>query len=300
MFAKKMLPFLLVVMMAISVVGCKRIEPGHVGIKVDLYGKDKGVQSVTAVTGMNFYLPFMTDIYDYPGNVQTVVWTASHSEGKAENEEVTFNTKDSTIIAGDFSVSYELEKEKIPSFYVRFRNDDIKGFTHGFFRNQFRDAINEETVMYSTDEFQVSKEKILNATKDRLNKRMNVFGVNVISVGFTSAPRLPKNIQDAIDTKNRAIQDAIAIENQKRAAEAQAAKQRVQAEGNAAARIVEAEGTAKANAILQQSATAGAITLRRLDNEGRAIDKWDGHLPEYMAGGANAPVPFISVKPPQQ
>jgi hypothetical protein len=39
---------------------CERIDAGHVGVKVNLYGSGKGVDDVTECTGMVFYNPFNT------------------------------------------------------------------------------------------------------------------------------------------------------------------------------------------------------------------------------------------------
>ena len=44
---------------------CERIDAGHVGVKVNQYGDNKGVDDVTAVTGMVFYNPITTRIYEY-------------------------------------------------------------------------------------------------------------------------------------------------------------------------------------------------------------------------------------------
>lgn len=35
--------------------GCERIDAGHAGVKVELYGSDRGVQDVELVTGMVWY-----------------------------------------------------------------------------------------------------------------------------------------------------------------------------------------------------------------------------------------------------
>ena len=45
---------------------CERIDAGHVGVKVNQYGDNKGVDDVVAVTGMVFFNPFTTAIYEFP------------------------------------------------------------------------------------------------------------------------------------------------------------------------------------------------------------------------------------------
>jgi hypothetical protein len=49
---------------------CERIDAGHVGVKVNQYGDNKGVDDVTAVTGMVFYNPLTTRIYEFPTFIQ--------------------------------------------------------------------------------------------------------------------------------------------------------------------------------------------------------------------------------------
>ena len=41
---------------------CERIDAGYVGVKVNQYGDNKGVDDVVAVTGMVFYNPITTKI----------------------------------------------------------------------------------------------------------------------------------------------------------------------------------------------------------------------------------------------
>ena len=49
---------------------CERIDAGHVGVKVNLYGSGKGVDDVTECTGVVFYNPLSTKIYEFPTYIQ--------------------------------------------------------------------------------------------------------------------------------------------------------------------------------------------------------------------------------------
>ena len=44
---------------------CERIDAGHRGVKVNLYGSGKGVDDITECTGMVFYNPLSTKIYEF-------------------------------------------------------------------------------------------------------------------------------------------------------------------------------------------------------------------------------------------
>src|SRR5262245_3916597 len=103
-------------------------------------GDSRGVDSAPAVTGWVFYNPFLTSIYEYPTYVQTAVWSASPTEGNAVNEQITFTNADQMTISADISLAYHLLPDKVPSFYVKFRSDDLTTFTHGFLRNLARDS----------------------------------------------------------------------------------------------------------------------------------------------------------------
>ena len=260
----------------------KRIDPGHVGIVVDLYGKDRGVKSLPVVTGMNFYIPATTEIFEYPTFVQTAVWTKDANEGRPMNEEVSFSSKEGLVITADVSLSYQLVAERVPAFYVKFRSDNLKGFTHGFLRNVARDAFNEESVQFSVEElYSTRKEAFLAKVRDRLNSQVRDFGVEVQQFGFIGAPRLPENVVQSINAKIKAIQDAIRVENELRAVEAEAKK-----------KVAEAEGVAKANIAIQQSMSATVIEWKRLELQKVALEKWNGQLPYYSGGGA---MPFIQI-----
>ena len=52
----------IVVLLFTMVMSCERIDAGHVGVKVDMYGSGKGVNDVTECTGVVFYNPITTKI----------------------------------------------------------------------------------------------------------------------------------------------------------------------------------------------------------------------------------------------
>src|SRR6202451_1946451 len=152
------IPVLIVLFFA----GCAtRIGPGRVGIKVDLAGSQRGVEELPIRTGWVFYNFLSSTIVEYPTSVQTAKWTRDPNEGSPNNEEMSFNTKDGLTVYGDLSVSYHLDANKVPAFYVKFRNDDITQFTHGFLRNVARDAINRTGSTYTVQEIMGEKKSEL-------------------------------------------------------------------------------------------------------------------------------------------
>lgn len=276
--------------------GCwKVVEPGHVGICVNQSGSDRGVQDFPMQTGRVFYNPFTETVFQYPTFVQRAIWTSSKNEGSPNNEEISYNSKDELVFAGDFAVSYQLVRDEVPHFYVKFRNDDISGFTHGFFRDQVRDSLNEVAVRYTADElYGAKKSEFLNTAVELLRSRVKALGVDVVSLGYASSPRPPKQVADAINSKIAAIQLASQKENELNQAKADANKVAAIADGEARKKIALAEGEAKANELVTKSINSQIIQWRQLELQQDAIRKWNGGLPQYMGGGG--PLPFLTVK----
>jgi regulator of protease activity HflC (stomatin/prohibitin superfamily) len=271
------LSLLLVLAVALASAGCTRVDPGHVGIRVNLYGKDRGVSAYPMVTGMVWYNPITTKVLQYPTYVQTASWTSNPTEGRALNDEITFNSREGLVISADVSLSYQLEGERAPAFYVEFRSDDLDRFTHGFLRNVARDSFNEVASTYAVEDlYGTKKEEYLHAVRERINKQVAPFGVELQQFGFIGAPRLPQGVVDALNAKIKATQDAIRVENELRQAEAEAKK-----------RVAQAEGEAKANQLLASSITPTLIEWRRLD----IASKWDGKMP-VSTGGT---LPFLQL-----
>lgn len=247
----------------------KRIDPGYVGIEVNYYGSQKGVQDFPVRTGMAFFNPVTTAIMRYPSFVQTAVWTRSLTEGRAANEEITFNSKEGMVISGDISLSYQLNPEKVPSFYVKFRTDDLETFTHGFLRNIARDAFNEVGSTLGVQEiYGEKKEVLLTRVRDRINQEVSQYGVVIQQFGFIGAPRLPEGVVAALNAKITATQDAIRAENELRKTKAEADKA-----------VAKAKGESDANIALAASITPNLIRWREMDLTARAIEKWDGKRP---------------------
>jgi regulator of protease activity HflC (stomatin/prohibitin superfamily) len=170
----------------------------------------------------------------------------------------------------------------VPAFYVKFRNDDLRVFTHGFLRNIARDSFNEVASTFPVDElYGQRKEEFLNAVRSRVNAEVAAIGVQVEQFGFIGAMRLPQGVVDALNSKIAATQRAIQAENELRQAEAEAQKA-----------IAKARGEAQSNEILTKSLTSSLLEWRQLE----ILDKkWNGAYPLYVGGGGS-PVPMIQLQ----
>ena len=248
--------------------GCgKRVGPGMAGLKVDLYGKNRGVQDCPLVTGMVWYNPFTTEVIEYPCFVQTAAWTGE--------EELTFNTKDGMVVHAKISLSYQLAMESAPSFYVKFRTENITAFTHGFMHNTARDAFNEIAATYTVEDvYGPKKQDLLALVQTRINTNMAPYGIHIEQLGFLDALGIPQQVTDALNGKIKAQQDAMRVENEIQQAQAEAKKV-----------VAKANGDAEANERLAKSITPELLAWQQLQLQQAAITKWDGKRPMVEGGG---------------
>ena len=251
--------FLLVVLFN----SCERVDAGHVGVKVNMYGDNKGVDDVVAVTGMVFYNPITTKIYEFPTFIQ-------HKEYKGENSFIV-NSKDGSEFNVSPIMNYSVQREKVPAIFAKYRRP-LADIEEGFLKTAVYDAFRLATNKYTADElisnravFEVEVRRLLDAQLLKEGFIINQFTSNLI---------YPETFKKSIEAKNNAVQAALRAENEVKTAEAQAKIKVATANGNAQAMLTAAKAEAEANRMKQ-------VTLTPLLLQLEYINKWDGKLPVY-------------------
>ncbi len=143
--------------------GCTKVTPGHVGINVNNYGDQPGVDDFPLVTGRVWYNPFTTDVYKYPTYLQSVVWTQDDREDSKHDESITFNSVEGAVVGADIAMSVGLEGDSVPSLFVEFRKpiDHVMGV---YLRSRVRDAFSKHaSTMKVTQIFGAGKQVLLDA-----------------------------------------------------------------------------------------------------------------------------------------
>jgi regulator of protease activity HflC (stomatin/prohibitin superfamily) len=276
---------LLLLVMGMFLLRVTRIEPGHVGVQINLAGAQRGASEIPVRTGWVIYSPLSTQIIEFPTYVQTVKWTKDTNEGHPLNEEMGFNSKEGMEIFVDVSLSYAIEPTKVPDFYVKYRVSDMDTFTHGILRDVVRNSLNEVASTYVVEDiYGEKKAEFLGKVQAMIEKKMAPVGVGVQQFGFIGAPRVPAVIAAAITAKAQAIQQAERARNELATTQAEAAKKIAEAEGDAKSLVTRAQGEADANRIRQNSLTPQLLELRRIENNRALIDKWNGQLPTVESG----------------
>lgn len=145
----------------VTFTGCDRVEPGYVGIKVNQWGSQKGVNDFPLVTGGVFYNPITEDIYKFPTFMQNAVWTKDTTLGSPGDDSVTFNSIEGAVVNADIALAYTFIADKVPQIFVEFRQSpDV--ITHGFMRNEINNAFNRiASTMKAADIFGERKQFLL-------------------------------------------------------------------------------------------------------------------------------------------
>jgi regulator of protease activity HflC (stomatin/prohibitin superfamily) len=268
---------LLVVFIALPLTSCSRVEPGHVGIKVNNFGSSAGVSDSALGVGW-YFTPFGTNIYEYPVYTSSYAWAASAKEGADHDESFTFQDRNGLNLSADIAVAYRVDPIKAPILFQKYRTE-MHGIVDGPMRNAIRSALNDESANLGVEEIYGPKKAALIASVLRdVSHYFEPFGLHIEQLYWASNIRVPDQVLSQINTK---------IANEQAALAAQANVATVQA--NAAARIADAEGKAKSSQLEGEALRANPEILRQ-----RAIEKWDGKMPTYMGGGGQ--MPFIMDK----
>lgn len=250
----------------------KMISPGYVGVVVDLFGDNKGVEVKEKHVGMHWIAPWK-NVYVFPIFEQNDTW-----EG---NDEFHFQTSEGLACSAAIGITYHLKPDYIPIIFGKYRRgmDDIAGV---FIRNFIRDAINKSaSKMKIEDLYGPGKEAYLEDVQATVQKDLKPIGIEVSRIYLIGRFHFPENVIAALNSKIEATQRAQQRENELREAEAQARKIIAKAEGDAKCRIIEAESQAEANLLMAESITQELLAKQ-------LIEKWDGKLPQIM--GAVTPI----------
>jgi len=245
------IPILVIVFESFTVV-----PPGHVGVQVTL----GNVNPIALQPGVNFVNPVSS-----VRNVEIRVKRADLKEAQA-------GTKDLQSVHTDIVIQYNMSPAKVPAIYSQFGlNVDDKILGPGV-----NEAFKAVTAHYNSEELITKRDQVSAEILNHIRAKVAPFDIEVQGISLVNFGFSPE-YQKAIEAKVIATQ-------QKQKAEQDLERIKVEAQS----RIAQAEGEAKAIAIqasaIQNQGGAAYVQLK-------AIEKWDGNLPNVMSGA----MPFINV-----
>ena len=230
------------------------------------YGERGGLLRFGAVTGnvknegLYFKIPFID-------RVEILDIKTKKSEVDADA-----STKDLQMVTSKVALNYHINPNGIAQFFQKFGNN----FESNVLDPGLQEILKAVTARYTAEEVITKREQVREDTNALLRERflpqgMVIDGLNIVNFHFS------KVFNDAIEAKVTAEQNALAAKNKLEQVKFEAQQMVEAANGKAKAIQVEASAIANNPLVLQL----------------RALEKWNGILPQYVGSGS---IPFIEVK----
>lgn len=264
----------------------EKVEAGYVGVRVNLLGSNKGVD--TEVLGVGrYWIGWNQELYKFPIFKQTVGWTSNNKNSGAFQ----FQSKEGLSLSANVSMSYTLDESKISILFQTYRRG-IDEITDTYLYNTVRDTMVQfASSRIAENLYGEGKTEFISDVTESIKKRLAPVGINIDYIAIVGNVWLPAQVKQAIDAKVQAGQVAAQRETEVATARAEAEKAVAKAEGEARSRkaiadanayaiIKEAEAQKKANELLASSITPDLIEYNR-------TRKWDGKLPQVTGTPMN-------------
>lgn len=255
--------------------GCERIDAGHAGVKVELYGSDRGVQDIELVTGMVWYNRFTTAVYEFPTYVREIKYQRSVDQDSTivNDNSIHCTTADGMTISFDVSMNYSVRNDEVSEIFRKYRlplEDLETRYLYTSVRNAYNSVAGQMTAEHIISNRKVYEDSVRRVLVTQLTKE----GFEIQQITIAGKIFVPQSLEQAINSKITAVQNAQRAENEKQQTIAEAQKQIESARGDSASTIIRARADAEANKLRQQSLTPLLV-------QKEMIDKWDGALPQY-------------------
>ncbi|MCC8379899.1 MULTISPECIES: SPFH domain-containing protein [Xenorhabdus] len=277
---KGIIKTILVSLIAVGLVGCERakVPAGNVGIKVDLYGSDKGVQNEKLGTG-KYWLSWNEEVYLFP------LFKQLHQY----QDPFLFQTSDSMSVSASVGIEYRVIEDKVVEVFKTYRAG-VKEITDSNIRQLIADSLINHGSKMDIDKLSSGgKTQLLESVTTDLRKQLEPVGIEIQKVSWLGKMDYPNEVIDAINKKNRAVQEAQMRKNEVERSKAEADKMIEEARGQAESIRLKALAEADAIALRGEALRKNPEVLQL-----EAVNKWDGVMPQYL--GSGAPMPFLQVE----
>lgn len=265
---KKVMFAIIAIAFMFSVSSCDSVPVGSVGIKVNKYGGDKGVDATVLGVG-RYWLGWNEDLYLFPTYQVNYSFTQSATEGSPTNEEFSFQTVEGMDCTVDLGITMHYDVDKIVKMFSTYRKgeEEIRSIV---IRNAVRDALIEiagsmpvETV------YGAGKGKLRDSVQTLVKSRLKSTGIILDKISLIGSVRIPDAVRNSLNAKVQMTQDAQKVENEVAKETAQANIRVAKAKGEADAMRIKADAEAYYNRTVSSSLTTTIVELKR-------IEKWDG------------------------
>ncbi len=215
--------------------------------------------------GLHMKIPFVEDVVHMTVRVQK-------STTKTEAA-----SRDLQIVRTTMVLNYNLLAAKVGEVYksIGINREVAENIINPSVEESFKAA----SARYTAEELITKREALKTEVRNYLRDRLAPFGINVVELSITDF-EFSQEFNRAIESKQTAEQLAL---------KAKRDLDRIRVE--AQQKIATAQADAEALRLQRQVISPDLIKLRQIDAQIKAIEKWDGKLPNVTG----AAVPFIQV-----
>lgn len=215
--------------------------------------------------GLYFKIPFAEQVVLMSTQIQK--YTAA----------VGSSSKDLQVVTTAVTLNYQLNASSVGETYRNMRQDYESRVIQPF----IQEAVKSTTANFDAEQLITRRPQVKDELQHLLAERLAPLGIGVIQLSITDF-QFSSTFQDSIEAKVKAVQQALEAEN---------ALRRVQFEAQQA--ITRAQAEAKGLELQKAQITPQLLELRRIEVQGRAVEKWNGVMPTVVTSGG--PVPMLDV-----
>ena len=235
------------------------VEAGHRGIVLQL----GAVQPQVLSEGLHFVVPFIQSVVPVEVRVQ-----------KAESSQVSAS-RDLQTVTTTLAVNYHLEGEGVNNLY---QNVGLE-YRARIVDPAISEALKAVTAQYTAEDLISKRSEVSAKVKEALTAKLGMYNMVLDEINITEF-KFSEEFDRAIEQKQIAEQQAL---------KSKLDLERIKIEKEQ--EITRAQAQAEALRLQKQEVTPELIQLRQIEAQLKAIEKWNGQLPN-VTGGAT---PFISV-----
>ncbi len=228
------------------------IQPTERGVVITV--AEGGVRKEALQPGLNWVIPFLENVINYPISRQTYTMSIAPEEGLIQGDDsVEARTSDGQVVRVDASVIFSINPTEVVTQHIKWDGAYIDNLIRPVSRGLIRDAVSQFAIeeVYSTERFALSS--LIQGAMDKAFAEGGLILHEFVLRNIAFSDEYADSVEQKQIAEQLAQQAAFVVEQ--RAQEAEQARQVsqgladagvIEAEGRALARVIEAEAEKEA------------------------------------------------------